>query len=136
MVLNESSENANDSDVIRCALEYAKNITQIDIVFSSGNHGIRSLGIEKFSLTGPKLDFLPQTMTTKMNGIKTEVSLTMNQNYWDLFLYLNFSKNPKKWLFRRFSVLPCHFKWSYLSHFFEICPEIFFGTSKHVIIAK
>ena len=60
----------------------------------------------------------------------------MNHNYWDPFWYQIFLKIPKNGHFWRFSVLPRHFKWTYLRHFLEIWPEIFFGTSRHVILAR
>ena len=54
--------------------------------------------------------------------------------FWVLgFLAKKITKNDH---FRRFPFLPRRFKWSYLSHFLEIWPEIFFGTSKHLILAK
>ena len=77
MSFNDSSAGDDTADVVRCALEFVKNITQIEILFDGGNRGISSLEIEE--MAGPQLDFLPQTTLTKMNGIETEVSLTMNQ---------------------------------------------------------
>ena len=47
-----------------------------------------------------------------------------------------FPEIPKNDHFLHFSVLPRHFQWLYLSHFWEIWNEIFFGTSKDVILTK
>ena len=53
--------------------------------------------------------------------------------FWVLgFLAKKITKNDHF----RFPFLPRRFKWSYLSHFLEIWPEIFFGTSKHLGLAK
>ena len=48
----------------------------------------------------------------------------------------NFPEIPKNDHFLHFSVLPRHFQWLYLSHFWEIWNEKYFGSSKDVISAK
>ena len=57
----------------------------------------------------------------------------MNRTPFCTQLFKKITKNDH---FRRFPFLPRRFKWSYLSHFLEIWPEIFFGTSKHLKLAK
>ena len=47
-----------------------------------------------------------------------------------------FPKTPKDDHFLQFSILPRPFKQSYLSHFLELWNEIFFGTSRDVILTK
>ena len=55
---------------------------------------------------------------------------------WNRLSKKNLLKIAKNGHFWQFSILPRPFKQSYLSHFLEIWNEIFFGTSKDVILTK